>query len=79
MLLIDIFTSKGFLQEKALPSAGLLPFLQSLFCTYNNNCFNSSQLSNLPRNLEYEQYIELINPYFGLFSFTDIFIAGWGI
>ena len=28
------------LQPRALPSAGLLPFLQSLMCTIENKCFN---------------------------------------
>ena len=27
-----------FFDEKAMPSAGLLPFSQSFICTFNNTC-----------------------------------------
>nr|CAD7255882.1 unnamed protein product [Timema shepardi] len=30
-------------QEKAMPSAGPLPFLQSFFCTFNNTCHSSTK------------------------------------
>jgi hypothetical protein len=36
----------GFLEEKALPSAGSLNFLQSLICTFDNNCHNSPPSAN---------------------------------
>nr|CAD7402680.1 unnamed protein product [Timema poppensis] len=53
-------------QEKAMPSAGPLPFLQSFFCTFNNTCHsstkefdfryngtNNSTLSTLISDMEY--------------------------
>ncbi|XP_059350163.1 phospholipid-transporting ATPase ABCA1-like [Daphnia carinata] len=34
------YKNECFLEEKALPSAGSLQFLQSLICTFDNNCHN---------------------------------------
>ncbi|XP_075241054.1 phospholipid-transporting ATPase ABCA1-like isoform X2 [Convolutriloba macropyga] len=58
------------IQPKALPSAGLLPFLQSLFCTLENKCFQTA-----PENMDNEIPIDdLVNSFSTLFSddrFTD--------
>nr|CAD7392568.1 unnamed protein product [Timema cristinae] len=39
----DLCNSSGHFQEKAMPSAGPLPFLQSFFCTFNNTCHSSTK------------------------------------
>ena len=31
----------GHFDGKALPSAGVLPFLQTYACTYNNTCYQT--------------------------------------
>ena len=36
------FVSEGHFEEKAMPSAGLIPFGQSFICTFNNTCHRNS-------------------------------------
>ena len=31
----------GYFEEKAMPSAGFIPFVQNFICTFNNTCHNS--------------------------------------
>ena len=47
----------GFLEEKALPSAGSTIFYRNLLCTVANTC-HDSPTTPLPfaENLEYEKY-----------------------
>jgi hypothetical protein len=37
------FCFSGYFDEKAMPSAGFVPFLQSFFCTFNNTCYDHEQ------------------------------------
>ena len=38
----------GHFDSKAMPSAGLLPFFQSMFCAANNTCYPTEQPSEQP-------------------------------
>ena len=31
----------GYFEEKAMPSAGFIPFVQNFICTFNNTCHRS--------------------------------------
>ena len=48
-----------FFKARALPSAGVLPFLQSFFCDYNNSAtFNQTGLPDFS-NTRYFKHCEL--------------------
>jgi hypothetical protein len=50
----------GFLEERALPSAGSLNFLQSLICTFENNCYNAPPSANrLSEELELDKLVAI--------------------
>jgi len=38
----------GHFDSKAMPSAGLLPFFQSMFCAANNTCYKTERPSEQP-------------------------------
>ena len=41
----------GHFDGKAMPSAGVLPFLQSFFCTFNNTCHETVTQDEMPGNV----------------------------
>ena len=43
---VDCDTSPGNFEEKAMPSAGILPFAQTFICTFNNTCHRSVVYGN---------------------------------
>ena len=43
MAYLTFATFSGYFDEKAMPSAGIVPFLQSFFCTFNNTCYDHEQ------------------------------------
>lgn len=44
----DFFFSEGQFASRALPSAGVLPFLQSFICTINNECDSLDKYEEIP-------------------------------
>lgn len=48
LLLIFFFCLKGHFPNKAMPSAGMLPWLQGIFCNMNNPCFQNPTPGETP-------------------------------
>ena len=44
----------GYFEEKAMPSAGFLPFVQSFICTFNNTC-HDTEWTEPGRTQQYNQ------------------------
>jgi len=62
----------GHFDSKAMPSAGLLPFFQSMFCAANNTCHSTEDTSEraglvdsyntslyVPRTVDYIWYVSV--------------------
>lgn len=57
--------NSGFLEEKALPSAGVVTFYQNLVCTFMNWCYNdlptnSTTRARFDEELELQKYIHFV-------------------
>lgn len=48
LFLVFIFCLKGHFPNKAMPSAGMLPWLQGIFCNMNNPCFQNPTPGETP-------------------------------
>ena len=50
--IIVCLTVVGHYDGKPMPSAGPLPFIQGVFCTYNNTCHQTMTADEAPGTLE---------------------------
>ena len=52
-----VLTFTGSYQERALPSAGMVPFLQSAACTLDNHCYRPDEVAERSSAQERYKYL----------------------